>query len=217
MPRLHPRLVAHTLVVGLLLSVTVPEAVMVGVASVKANVATPTPEPRLLVLDPKDDSRVVVSRSTLSERTPLPTPFPIPPGATPLAAPPEPTPVPTPVPVVAFWPAPGGYVSQYFSGGHPALDIAAPCGNSVLAVWSGSVVFAGWKDNGGGYVVDIQFDNGLVGSYNHLSAIYVGGGWVPAGTHLGAVGATGLATGCHLHLTLSDGHQFFNPLAYVWP
>ena len=54
------------------------------------------------------------------------------------------------------WPVPGGYISQYFHYGHPALDIAAPYGSRIVAAAAGTVIFAGWKDNGGGYQVWIS-------------------------------------------------------------
>ena len=74
------------------------------------------------------------------------------------------------------WPVPGGYISQYFHYGHPALDIAAPYGTRVIAAAAGTVIFAGWKSNGGGYQVWIAHGSGLYTTYNHMSAITVGVG-----------------------------------------
>lgn len=108
-----------------------------------------------------------------------------------------------------------GYVSSTFSLFHQAIDISAACGAPAVAVWGGQVVYAGWKENGGGNVVDIQFDNGLLGSYNHLNAIYVGGGRVEAGTALGGVGMTGVATGCHLHFALALNGVWVDPLLWL--
>lgn len=148
-----------------------------------------------------------------TEPTPLPTPVAPPPP------PPDPTPVPTPTPVLVAtvgWPvAGGGGITTYFSLGHQAIDITASCGTAALAVWGGEVVYAGWKENGGGMVVDIQFDNGLLGSYNHLQAIYVGGGRVEAGTVLGEVGSTGISTGCHLHFAMALDGVWVDPLLYL--
>jgi murein DD-endopeptidase MepM/ murein hydrolase activator NlpD len=186
------------------------------------------PTPLLAVSEAPSQQPVTIVREPLvSTRTATPSPLPTPvapkgtpfPQATPTPVPtPIPTPVPTPVPVAfSGWPVAGGSISQYFSAGHPALDISAPCGTAVMAVWSGTVTYGGWKDNGGGFVVDILFDNGLTGSYNHLSAVLVAGGWVPAGTVLGAVGMTGIATGCHLHFALVSGGQYVDPLAYLVP
>ena len=72
------------------------------------------------------------------------------------------------------WPVPGGTISQYFHYGHPALDIQAPYGSRIVAGGSGTVIFAGWKSNGGGYQVWIGHGSGLYTTYNHMSAITVG-------------------------------------------
>ena len=76
------------------------------------------------------------------------------------------------------WPVVGGdnYVSQYYHYGHYALDIAADYGSTVRAAAAGTVVFAGWKSNGGGYQVWIGHGSGLYTTYNHMSAISVGRG-----------------------------------------
>ena len=71
------------------------------------------------------------------------------------------------------WPVPGGYISQYFHYGHPALDIAAPYGSRIIAAAAGTVIFAGWKDNRGGYQVWISHGSGLYTAYYHMSAITV--------------------------------------------
>lgn len=227
MRRRNPNWLAHASVVGLLIVSLVGD---VSGPRVMASSVEPEPTPVALLSAQPTPEELPLPRATMSGRdvrptpTPLPTPIPIDPDATPLPPPPTPTPVPTPqstpvptpVPVVANWPVPGGSISQYFSAGHPALDIAAPCGLAAVAVWGGTVIYAGWKDNGGGYVVDIAFDNGLTGSYNHLQEVYVGGGWVAPGTVLGEVGATGIATGCHLHLAMFDAAgNLIDPLAVL--
>ena len=233
MRRLHPRYVAHLLVGGLLLASTLMGNVAVPAAKAGAPVPTETPTPLLAlsrVITPIDiDRGGTVSRGeTAVTPTATPTPKPTPvapvgtpfPQATPTPPTPEPTPVPTPaptpVPGTVFWPVPGT-LNQYFSAGHPAIDIGAPCGTPVVASWGGTVQYGGWKDNGGGYVVDILFDNGILASYNHLSGVIVAGGYVVAGTPLGFVGATGIATGCHLHWAFIVGGQMVNPLAYIVP
>ena len=72
-----------------------------------------------------------------------------------------------------YWPVPGGWISQYFHATHPAIDIAAPEGTPVLAAAAGTVIWAGWKDNGGGYQVWIAHGSGLFTTYNHMSAVLV--------------------------------------------
>ncbi len=122
---------------------------------------------------------------------------------------------------VFAWPVPGGTISQYFHYGHPALDIAAPYGTRIVAAASGTVIFAGWKDNGGGYQVWIAHGSGLFTTYNHMSAITVGNGeHVGRGEQVGRVGQTGWATGPHCHFEVWRGEVWgsgyrVNPLGYL--
>ena len=120
------------------------------------------------------------------------------------------------------WPVIGGdnYISQYFHYGHYALDIAADYGSKVVSSASGKVVFAGWKSNGGGYQVWIAHGSGIFTTYNHMSAITVSRGEnVSRGEQVGRVGASGLATGPHLHFEVWNGRVWdggtrVNPLKY---
>ncbi len=119
-----------------------------------------------------------------------------------------------------YWPVPGGWISQYFHASHPAIDIAAPEGTRVLAAAAGTVIFAGWKDNGGGYQVWIAHGSGLFTTYNHMSAIVTHvGAHVGRGQQVGRVGMTGNATGPHLHFEVWHGMVWgdgvrVNPLPY---
>ena len=120
------------------------------------------------------------------------------------------------------WPVIGGdnYVSQYFHYGHWAIDIAADYGAKVVAAAPGKVIFAGWKSNGGGYQVWISHGSGIYSTYNHMSSISVSNGAsVGRGAQVGRVGASGNATGPHLHFEVWngrvwDGGQRVNPLPY---
>ena len=122
-----------------------------------------------------------------------------------------------------LWPVVGGgnYISQYFHYGHYAIDIAADYGSQVRAAAGGTVTFAGWKNNGGGYQVWIAHGSGLYTTYNHMSAITVGAGQhVGRGTQVGRIGMTGDATGPHLHFEVWRGPVWnggtrVNPLAYL--
>ena len=118
------------------------------------------------------------------------------------------------------WPVPGGYISQYFHYGHPALDIAAAWGSPIDAAADGVVTFAGWRNNGGGYQIWISHGSGLYTTYNHLSSISTSAGAsVSRGEVIGRVGATGDATGPHCHFEIWigpiwDGGVRVNPLGY---
>ena len=119
------------------------------------------------------------------------------------------------------WPVSGGYVSQYFSYGHPALDIAADYGSPIHAAANGVVTFAGWRNNGGGYQVWISHGSGLYTTYNHMSSLAVSAGdSVGRGDFIGRVGATGTATGPHCHFEVWIGPIWaggvrVNPLNYL--
>ena len=121
------------------------------------------------------------------------------------------------------WPVVGGgnYISQYYHYGHYAIDIAADYGSRVRAAGSGTVIFAGWKSNGGGYQVWIAHGSGLYTTYNHMSAVTVGRGQhVGRGQGVGRVGQSGNASGPHLHFEVWlgpvwNGGRRVNPLAYL--
>jgi murein DD-endopeptidase MepM/ murein hydrolase activator NlpD len=119
------------------------------------------------------------------------------------------------------WPAPGGRISQYYHYGHYAIDIDGSTGDRIVAAASGTVTFAGWKSNGGGYQVWISHGSGLYTTYNHMSSVSVGRGQrVGKGQRVGAMGATGFASGSHLHFevwrgAIWSGGTRVNPLAYL--
>ena len=91
---------------------------------------------------------------------------------------------------------------------HLGTDFAAPSGTPVRTVGDGVVDFAGVQ-NGYGNVVYVKHRNQHVTVYAHLSRIDVQKGQaVEQGQKVGAVGATGWATGPHLHFEFRiDGQQ----------
>ena len=122
-----------------------------------------------------------------------------------------------------LWPVAGGgnYISQYYRYGHYAIDVAADYGSTVRAAAAGTVIFAGWKSNGGGYQVWVAHGSGLYSTYNHLSGVSVGRGQqVARGARVGRVGQSGNASGPHLHFEVWrgpvwNGGQRVNPLGYL--
>jgi murein DD-endopeptidase MepM/ murein hydrolase activator NlpD len=120
-----------------------------------------------------------------------------------------------------LWPTTSHHISQYYHYGHYAIDIDGSTGDPIWAAAAGTVTFAGWKDNGGGYQVWIAHGSNLFTTYNHMSSVSVGRGQhVDRGQHVGRMGATGFATGSHLHFEvwrgpIWDGGQRVNPLAYL--
>ncbi|MBX7058440.1 MAG: M23 family metallopeptidase [Leptospirales bacterium] len=82
---------------------------------------------------------------------------------------------------------------------HGGVDLAAPIGTPVLASREGRVLRAG-EAAGYGLLVVLEHQFGYQSYYGHLSRIRVAVGQrLRAGAVLGEVGATGRATGPHLH------------------
>ena len=95
---------------------------------------------------------------------------------------------------------------------HRGVDYGAPTGTAVRTVGDGVVTFAG-RQNGYGNVVEIQHTNERSTLYAHLSRIDVRKGQrIEQGETIGAVGATGWATGPHLHFEFRVAGQHQDPL-----
>ncbi len=95
---------------------------------------------------------------------------------------------------------------------HLGVDYGAPTGTPVRSVGDGVVDFAG-RQNGYGNVVQISHGNARSTLYAHLSRIDVKKGQrVEQGQRIGAVGATGWATGPHLHFEFRVGGRHQDPL-----
>ncbi len=157
-------------------------------------------------------STVLVPGGRAVAPDPAPTPRPKP---TPTPTP-KPTPKPTPRPVTSDhrWPlAIRGVVTTTFSSRHPGIDIAAPSGTAIRAVAAGVVTWAGWKDNGGGFVVVLRHPDGMISTYNHGRRVLVSVGQrVAGGQRIAEVGSTGNSTGPHLDVRIEMGGRFVNPL-----
>lgn len=84
--------------------------------------------------------------------------------------------------------------------GHTGTDFAEDAGTPVRLAAPGRVAWAGAMPIRGNSVL-VDHGAGVKSGYHHLSAIAVevGDAVLPAGTIVGAVGATGFATGPHLH------------------
>lgn len=96
---------------------------------------------------------------------------------------------------------------------HAGVDIAASYGSPIYAVTDGVVTYAGWHGGHGNYV-RLQHGGGIDTGYGHMSRFAVGvGAHVSRGQVIGYVGATGLATGPHLHYELYRGGAPVDPLS----
>ena len=95
---------------------------------------------------------------------------------------------------------------------HLGVDYAAPTGTAVRSVGDGVVDFAGVQ-NGFGNVVILKHRSQHSTVYAHLSRINVRKGEsVSQGQNIGAVGATGWATGPHLHFEFRVNGVHHDPL-----
>ncbi|MDW8100604.1 MAG: M23 family metallopeptidase [Anaerolineae bacterium] len=116
-----------------------------------------------------------------------------------------------------IWPI-QGTITQGFSNEHRGIDIAADLGDVVVAADTGTVIKAGWNDQGLGYRVVIDHHIDYITLYAHLSAVLVHEGEVvKKGQPIGLAGATGNATGVHLHFAILDYGIATDPLNLLPP
>ncbi|MEO0083318.1 MAG: M23 family metallopeptidase [candidate division WOR-3 bacterium] len=122
------------------------------------------------------------------------------------------------------------YISSHFSKArfhpilkvvrpHRGIDYVAPSGAPVSAIGDGVITFVGWK-NGYGRFIEIQHSQRFSSRYGHLQRYAQGigrGKRVKQGQIIGYVGATGLATGPHLHFELLKNGQWVNPIKIIPP
>jgi len=96
---------------------------------------------------------------------------------------------------------------------HSGVDLPAPSGTGIAVAAPGYVSWAAWRDGGWGDLVVVAHGRGVRTMYAHLSQIEVRvGERVSAGFELGRVGATGDATGPHLHFEVRVRGAAVNPL-----
>jgi murein DD-endopeptidase MepM/ murein hydrolase activator NlpD len=96
---------------------------------------------------------------------------------------------------------------------HSGIDLRAPTGAGVIAAGPGRVTWAGWLGGGWGLLVVVAHPRNVRTMYAHLSRIEVRlGQRVQAGWELGRVGATGDATGPHLHFEVRVRDAAVDPL-----
>ena len=119
------------------------------------------------------------------------------------------------------WPVNGPVISGFGMRWHPVLggyrmhtgiDIAVPYGTPIVASADGVVLFTGWY---GGYGETVIIDHGssITTLYAHCSAILVTQGQaVERGQAIARVGATGIATGPHVHFEIRVNGVPVNPM-----
>ena len=102
---------------------------------------------------------------------------------------------------------------------HTGVDFAAPRGTPTWATADGVVEFAG-VNGGYGNVIEVRHSGGVTTLYAHLSSFASNarkGMRVSQGQTIGYVGATGWATGPHLHYEFKISGQHQNPMRVALP
>jgi murein DD-endopeptidase MepM/ murein hydrolase activator NlpD len=119
-----------------------------------------------------------------------------------------------PIPLAA--PVAGPYTDLFGPRGnrfHSGIDYPGARGTPVTAAASGRVTFAGWSAGGWGYLVTIAHGAGVRTMYSHLSRVGVRvGRQVASGQRIGRIGASGRATGPHLHFEVQLRGAAVDPL-----
>lgn len=118
------------------------------------------------------------------------------------------------------WPTTGRFESPFgmrWGRMHEGIDISNDRGTPIKAALAGIVSFAG-TESGYGNIVRIDHGNGVGTRYAHLSAIRVAEGQVlSTGDVVGLMGATGSATGVHLHFEVRVDGMAYDPLTALPP
>ena len=102
---------------------------------------------------------------------------------------------------------------------HLGVDYGAPVGTPIRSTGEGRVTYVGWK-GGGGKTVKIRHNAVYSTAYKHLSRYGKNirpGARVEQGQTIGYVGATGLATGPHLHYEFFKNGRFVDPQTQTFP
>lgn len=115
-----------------------------------------------------------------------------------------------------------GYISSHFGyrvspithkySLHKGIDIPANENTKIYAVYDGVVEKAEYNSVNGNYIV-IKHSDSLKTTYNHCNKLFVQkGDRVKKGECIALVGATGYATGNHLHFEMILNDKYINPL-----
>ncbi len=111
-----------------------------------------------------------------------------------------------------------GYRTDPIEGGrrlHAGIDIPGPAGSAVYSAAVGRVSFSGWR-GGYGEMIEIDHGNGMSTRYAHLARSLVRPGMAVAqGERIALMGATGRATGNHLHFEVRKDGRPLDPTSFL--
>jgi murein DD-endopeptidase MepM/ murein hydrolase activator NlpD len=127
-------------------------------------------------------------------------------------------PSPTPSAAGFIWPVSGPVTSPFgwrWGRMHQGIDIGVPYGTPIHAAAAGTVIYCGWEEGYGNFVV-IDHGGNLATAYGHQSQIAVAcGQHVNQGDVIGYVGCTGHCFGPHLHFEVRVDGNPVDPLGYL--
>jgi murein DD-endopeptidase MepM/ murein hydrolase activator NlpD len=117
-----------------------------------------------------------------------------------------------------IWPVNGPITSPFgmrWGTLHPGIDIGVPTGTPVHAAAAGKVIWCGWEEGYGNFVV-IDHGGGYATAYGHNSRIAVScGEEVQQGQVISYSGCTGFCTGPHVHFEVRVNGDPVDPLGYL--
>jgi murein DD-endopeptidase MepM/ murein hydrolase activator NlpD len=117
-----------------------------------------------------------------------------------------------------IWPVQGPVTSPFgwrWGRMHEGIDIGVGYGTPIHAAAGGTVIYCGWEEGYGNFVV-IDHGGNLATAYGHQSSIAVTcGQQVSQGQVIGYVGCTGHCFGPHLHFEVRVNGNPVDPLGYL--
>ena len=127
--------------------------------------------------------------------------------------------------IPSIWPTEKGYISSPYGYRatiftkskpfHSGLDISAPYSTKIYATGDGVVIYAGFRGAYGNCVI-VAHSYKYTTWYGHCSKLLVEKGMrVTTGQTIALVGATGQATGSHLHYEVRYDNITRNPIEYM--
>ena len=117
-----------------------------------------------------------------------------------------------------IWPVSGPITSPFgwrWGRMHQGVDIGVPSGTPIHAAAAGTVIYCGWEEGYGNFVV-IDHGGNLATAYGHQSSIAVAcGQQVAQGQVIGYSGCTGHCTGPHVHFEVRIDGNPVDPMGYL--
>ncbi len=99
--------------------------------------------------------------------------------------------------------------------GHAGMDFKTPVGTEIVASFGGKVLRSNWNWGANGNCLEIEYPDGTLAKFLHLSENKVkAGDTVQAGQAIALTGNTGRSTAPHLHYQLNQGAKVLDPVTY---